>query len=247
LRQLKRASSGRTFTVYVNAPVSGSRTADLIVAPQHDGLRGGNVMAPLTPPNRLSPAALAQARATPDPRIAILPEPRIALLIGGNSRHYRFGAAEAAELSRLAHSLAAQRKSFMATVSRRTPPEVTTELRGALDGASAFLWDGEGANPYVSMLACAQAIVVTADSVNMIGEAVATGAPVHIFEPRGGRRKISAYIDALETYGAVRRWKGQLERWTYEPLNSTPAVAREVARAYAAFRRTNDFLIQRSP
>ncbi len=45
-----------------------------------------------------------------------------------------------------------------------------------------ILWDGAGKNPYLAMLAAADAIVVTADSVNMVGEACATGKPVLVFD-----------------------------------------------------------------
>ena len=54
-----------------------------------------------------------------------------------------------------------------------------------------FLWDGTGENPYVPMLALADAVVVTADSVNMVGEAAATGAPILVFEPSGGHPKLA--------------------------------------------------------
>lgn len=236
LRHVKRASAGRAFTVYVNAPAMNSRTADVIVAPRHDGLRGDNVIAPPTPANRLTPALLAHTRADPDPRIRALPEPRVALLIGGDSRHYRFSDRDIAELSALARSLAGEGWSVMATVSRRTPPRLVAALREALGAVPAFSWEGEGANPYLSMLACAQSFIVTADSVNMVAEAASTGAPVQVFEPSGGHRKITAFLDGLEAYGAVRRWAGRLEHWRYEPLNSTPAIAAAIAAAYAEFR-----------
>lgn len=238
LRRVKRLSGGRAFTVYINAPATGLKTADVIVAPCHDELRGPNVVAPFTPPNRLTPELLAATRACPDPRVAALPGPRAALLIGGTSRHFRFGADDATRLAALARQLLAQGYGVAATASRRTPPEATRALRAALRGAPAFLWDGSGENPYLSMLALAQGIVVTADSVNMIGEAVATGAPVHVFEPTGGHGKIAAYLDALEARGAVRRWRGALEHWSYEPLNSTRQVADEIARAHRRFRQS---------
>ena len=47
------------------------------------------------------------------------------------------------------------------------------------------MWDGRGENPYLALLALADAIVVTADSYNMVGEAAATGAPILVFEPSG--------------------------------------------------------------
>jgi mitochondrial fission protein ELM1 len=85
------------------------------------------------------------------------------------------------------------------------------------------------------MLAHADAILVTGDSVNMVGEAVATGAPVYVFEPSGGRGgKIARYIDALQRLGAVRRFDGRLERFSYEPIDSSQTIAREIIRRFAA-------------
>ena len=64
------------------------------------------------------------------------------------------------------------------------------------------------------MLAAADLILVSADSVSMIGEAVATGAPVHIFAPSGGSPKIKLFLERLQSEGAVRPWTGTPESWS---------------------------------
>ncbi|WP_281801997.1 mitochondrial fission ELM1 family protein [Methylocystis echinoides] len=229
LRRLKRDSGGRTFTVYLNAPATGLRTADLIVAPRHDRFTGPNVVTPLTPPNRISAERLAQARAAPDPRIAALPCPRAAMLIGDAKGVVH-------DLDHIAASLRAGSYGVMATASRRTPPRIARALARALAAPGGFFWDGEGENPYLAMLANADRILVTGDSVNMIGEAVATGVPVHVIEPLAPRRKLCAYVAALEEAGAARVWRGPFEDWSYAPINSTAMVARRIRDAYAAFR-----------
>jgi mitochondrial fission protein ELM1 len=235
LQRLKRNSSGRTFTIYVNRPANGPGAADLIIAPRHDGISGENVLSPLTPANRITPERLAQAREAPDPRIAALPCPRVALLVGGDSRHGAYGAAQIAELEHIAASLAASGRGVMATASRRTPAALREALRRVLIPPNGFLWDGEGENPYRSMLANADAIIVTGDSVNMVGEAVATCAPVHVVAPPRGTRRIDAYLAALTDAGAIRLWRGALEDWARAPFNATPDIACATARAYLAF------------
>ncbi len=229
LRRLKQASGAQTFTVYVNRPASGLDTADLIVAPRHDRLSGPNVLTPLTPPNRATPARLAAAREAPDPRIADLPRPRVAMLLGDASGIVQ-------DLDYIAAVLLAAGASVMATPSRRTAADVRTKIATALAEPRGWFWDGEGENPYFSMLANADRIIVTGDSVNMVGEAVATGVPVHVIEPYVTRRKLTAYLTALERAGAIRIWRGRFDDWVYEPINSTPAIAQKIARAYAAFR-----------
>jgi mitochondrial fission protein ELM1 len=229
LRRLKRDSGGRTFTIYVNAPATGLDTADLIVAPRHDRLSGANVISTLTPPNRVTPERLAQARAAPDPRIAALPRPRVAFLLGDASGIVQ-------DLDYIAAVLIASGASVMATPSRRTSAETRAAMRAALARPYGWFWEGDGENPYFSMLANADRIIVTGDSVNMVGEAVATGVPVHVIEPYVTRRKVTAYLKALEQAGAIRLWPCRFDDWTYEPINSTPFIAQRIAEAYAAFR-----------
>ena len=117
-----------------------------------------------------------------------------------------------AALAAIAGTLVREGNSLMVTPSRRTPPGARrgncarrSPRRRPID---AFVWDGSGDNPYLHMLAHADAILVTADSVNMVGEAAATGAPVHIYEPTGSNPKIDGFIDKLVAQGAARRWRG---------------------------------------
>lgn len=235
LRAVKRLSAGRTFTVFLKDPRTGLAAADLIWVPEHDRLRGANVITTLTPPHRISAAKLAEARARPDSRLAALPRPRAAVLVGGDSRHHHFTEADRARLAAGLSALARE-ASLMATLSRRTPPALQETL-AALCGRGGFLWDGSGPNPYLGLLALADAIVVTADSYNMVGEAAATGAPVLVFEPSGGHPKLQAFIAGLSRRGVVKPFEGRLEAFAYDPLDSTPVIAEAVAAGLARHRR----------
>ncbi|HWG06740.1 MAG TPA: mitochondrial fission ELM1 family protein [Beijerinckiaceae bacterium] len=238
LRTLKRASP-RTFTVFLQDPRTGRRTADVIWVPEHDRLRGDNVVTTLTSPHPLRPDMLMHARNEPDPRIARLASPRVAMILGGPSAGHKFDAQDVTALVAIAAECARGGKGLMITPSRRTPSELVAELAKALAAAGpdrAFVWHGTGANPYIAMLANAEAIIVTGDSANMIGEAVATGAPVHVYEPSGDSPKMKKFIDGLVAQGAVRRWRGTLENWTYEPIDATATIAREIAMRYVRFK-----------
>jgi mitochondrial fission protein ELM1 len=236
VRTVKRASGGRTFTVILKDPRRGSGAADLIWVPEHDRLRGENVLATLTGPHRISAGRLAAARASPDPRLAGFAVPRVAVLAGGDSRHHRFTADDAERLASGLEQIAASGASLMVTASRRTPAPLAARLREIARQGRGFFWDGTGENPYLAMLALADYIVVTADSANMIGEAAATGRPVLVFEPSGGHIKLSEFMAALTNRGIVRPFSGVLEGSTYEPLDTTPAIAGAIAAALARHR-----------
>ena len=240
LRRVKRASEGKTFTIFVKDPYTGPATADVIWIPEHDTLRAENVVVTLTPAHRLRPAVFAAARAAPDARLKDLPRPRVAMVLGGKGVNHSFEPVDIARLAEMARTIAATGGSLMVTPSRRTPPAAMAAIGAVLADAvaqrRAFLWDGSGDNPYAQILAHAEAILVTGDSANMVGEATATGAPVHVYEPSGGHAKVTRYLDRLTEEGAVRRWAGRLEHWTYRPLDSAPVIAAAVAPRYAAFR-----------
>lgn len=236
VRAVKRGSGGRTFTVFLKDPRTGPGSADLIWAPSYDRLRGPNVVTSLTSPHRFSPERLAAERLRPDPRVAGLNTPRAAVLVGGGSRHHRFAAGDIARFTAQLRSLAGEGASLMITTSRRTPPPLAAVLRGLAAESGGLFWDGAGPNPYGSMLALAEAIVVTADSVNMLSEALATGAPVLVFEPDGGGGRLGRFLDELKLMGVIKSFGGKLERYTYEKLDSTPVIAQAVARGFAAHR-----------
>ncbi len=237
LRAVKAASGGQTFTVYLKDPRIGTKAADFIWVPEHDRLRGPNVLSTLVSPHRFTEAVLAPVRAHPPAALAALAAPRVAVLVGGKSRDYDFTPADAERFLADLDALSVH-ASLMVTASRRTPERLKEAVLGLARGKGGFAWDGRGDNPYPAMLALADAFVVTADSANMISEAVATGRPVLVFEPslRFGRsaRRIRHFIAALEAKGAVRKFQGRLESYAYDPLVSAPSIAAAIRAAMAA-------------
>lgn len=234
LRALK-ARSPSVFTVILKDPRTGSGSADFLWVPEHDRLRGPNVMTTLTAPHRLTPEALEAARTAARVPLLAMPAPRVAVLLGGETRGVRFPPADLDALTRGLAKLTAAGASLMVTPSRRTPPRLLRSVRTALAAGRGWIWDGEGPNPYVEMLALAEAIVVTADSTNMVGEAAATGKPVMVFVPTGLQPKIRQFLDGLRRNGAVSNFEGSLETGTPEPLNATPLIAREILARFRAF------------
>ena len=237
LRHVKRASGGRTYTVFLKDPRTGPKTADFIWSPDYDRLRGPNVLNTLTPPHRISARKLEAARAQPDPRLAHLPHPRIAVLAGGDSRHHRFLDEDTARFIRHLTAVAETGAGLMVTASRRTPPALRAALMAVTAKHGGFFWDGTGVNPYGDLLALADFVVATADSFNMIGEAAVTGRPILVFEPSGGHPKLDVYMRDLKAHGVVHPFEGRLEGQPYEPLNSTPKVAEAIAEGLNRHRR----------
>jgi mitochondrial fission protein ELM1 len=226
LRALKAASPS-TLTVYYRDPRTRRSGADLIVAQAHDGLSGDGVMSVVTGPHRLSPSRLSAARAAAPVTLRVVRSPRIAVLVGGDSRHFHWTATDRARLLDGLATLMAGGAGLMITASRRTPRDLAGAL-AAMAGPDAFYWDGTGDNPFTSMLALADSVVVTADSTNMIGEAAATGRPIRLFRPSGGHPKIDRFVAALSAVATIRPFPGPADLPGYAPVDSTPAIAEAV-------------------
>ncbi|PBJ83935.1 nucleoside-diphosphate sugar epimerase [Lysobacteraceae bacterium NML93-0399] len=217
-------------TVQILDPRIDPRRWDLVVVPEHDSLRGENVLVARGSLHPVDDAWLADARAA-FPALGALPGPRIAVLLGGDSRHGRFDvAAFDALASRLDALVAREGGSLLLTASRRTPPAVCAALRRRYAGRAACVWVDaqDGPNPYAGMLGWADRIVCSWDSVNMLSEACATRAPVFVFAPGqldGGPQR---FVEGLIADGRVRRFDDTLSAFEVTPLRETARIAAAV-------------------
>lgn len=230
LAAIRKASGGRTVTIYIQDPAMSPTYFDAVIAPEHDRCRGNNVWTTVGALHRVTPGRLQAAAQQFRPQLAHLPRPLVAVLLGGSNGRYRFTPAIA---HRLAHQLrAACRESDVSlaiTPSRRTDPEAMTILKEKLADVPAVIWDGHTENPYFGFLGLADTILVTGDSVSMVSEACSTGKPVYIIELEGkGGRKFNAFHKNLHDRGCTRVFDGTLEHWHYEPLDDTRRVADEI-------------------
>lgn len=228
---IRRAAHGKTFVVHLQDPRIALDSFDLVVPPWHDRVSGPNVIETIGALHHVTPAKIAADLKLLAPRIAHLPRPHVVVLIGGSNGSYRLSAVEA---SAIANRLAALVKrtgcSLLVTFSRRTGRKAEAAFRAALGPAPAFIWDGEGANPYFGFLGTADFILATIDSVAMVSEALSTGKPVYSLALPGHNDRISAFHDRLEKEGLIRPFTDRLEIWTYQPLNDTGMVAVEIRR-----------------
>ena len=233
---VKRLSGGRTFTVQLQDPRVDPKRFDLVVPPEHDGLSGANVVPIVGSPNRITKSLLNDAAAKWASQFEHMPHPRVAVLVGGASKSHRFDQSDARRLAASLTELAEQGCGVMVTTSRRTGKRQAQTIADALSHTNAFVWNGQGENPFFAMLALADAILVTSDSTNMAVEAAATGKPVYIVDIPGGDPKFDRLHASLKARGIARAFAGKIEAWTYEPLNETARVADHI-RAKLALRR----------
>lgn len=209
---------------------------DVVIAPEHDHLQGDNVVAMLGSLHPVNDRWLDDARERFS-KFTGLPRPRTALLLGGPSAHARFDGQSFAALAKMIDKILARDGGcVLATTSRRTPDDVAAALRERFAYTSTPRWPGlawcgpdDGENLYPGILAWADRIVCTADSVNMLSEACATRVPVHVFAPESVDGRPRHFIDTLLARGRIRALDLDMATTPdVEPLHETARVAAAV-------------------
>jgi uncharacterized protein len=217
--------------VQVQNPRIDIRRFDLVIANRHDELTGPNVVVIRTALHRVTPERLAAEAALWSDRFAAYRRPLVAVLLGGSNGRYRLdrdtGARLAADLAAMARRDAV---GIVVTPSRRTDPAVTRLMRDALRPVGGWVWDFTGDNPYFGMLALADMVIVTQDSVSMISEASATSAAVVVAPLPGRSRRQTLFLRTMMDAGRVRLFDGRFVQWPVSPLNDTPEAADEMRR-----------------
>jgi len=197
-----RARGART--VHAMRPGFGAGDFDLLVIGAHDApAPAANLLVIQGAAHRLTPEALAAAPAG-FPELAALPPPRVALLLGGPVRAENMAPEAAAGIAAQAACLGA---SVMATTSRRTGIAAAEAVAHALSDVPHHLhrWGTAGQNPYRAMLALANILVVTGDSISMLSEALMTTASLLIADPGGLGPRHRAMADRLVAAGLAAR------------------------------------------
>jgi hypothetical protein len=184
-RWIRKQSGNRTRLVHIGRPWAPLGWFDLVVTtPQYGLPLRPNVLHNTLPIIRADAARLAQARARWAARLADLPRPLVALLVGGDSPPYVLDPPTAERLGREARETARDLGgTLVVTCGPRVRPPAADALTAAVAGAGhVHRWRADDPdNPYLAYLALADRFIVTGDSVSMLAEACATGQPVSIF------------------------------------------------------------------
>ncbi len=225
---VKRRSRGRTKAVQIMDPGARRGGFDLICAPKHDQISGGNVVPLTAAPHGVTPSALDNAREKWREIFRGLPQPLIALIVGGSTRNRRFTIEMARDLGVMVNAAAhAAGGAVLVTTSRRSAEAATAALMDEITAPSyRYLWGDGGENPYLGFLGVADFIVVTGESVSMCSEACASGKPVHIYAPADLISDKHARLHhELFEMGAAKLFDGVLSRDRPAPFNAADEAA----------------------
>ena len=242
------------FAVCIQRPRFDEKKFNAIVAPHHDYSQAeinaiarrpdSPVLLTVGAVGMVSKAVLAAKKNAALQKFAHIPPPRTGLLIGGGNRAFALTPQHCRDLA-AAVLHAAPHGGIMATASRRTGADNQKALAAAFRRDSCFFYDGDGDNPYLDILAAADRLLVTGDSVNMLSEACAAGKPTQIVElpqkPHGARaaKKFHRFADTLIAGNLARPWNGVFADWPPPGLHETARAAEFVWNRYNADHADN--------
>ena len=182
---VREQSRGRTKIVLIGKPSGPIEWFDLVIASAESSFPPLPNVTPISLPlMSIDTKAIARAGEEWRPRLADLPRPLIALLVGGATGPFTYDRTVVDRLVKAAEDVIARTGGTVyVTTSRRTPESAVAGLRERLPpGAELFSWEpGATGNPYQALLALADGFIVTGDSISMMVEVVLARKPLAIF------------------------------------------------------------------
>ena len=231
-RRMKKWSGGRTLVVQTQNPRTGLAPYDLVIPPEHDGIKGPNVFPILGPPTYFPQDDVEDAHLKFGDLTAKAGT-KILVSIGGDSNTHRMTDDKVEEIDATLRKLARDGLRLWITVSRRTPELARARLRAMAGEVGARFWESEavdGPNPYLAFLSLCDAALVTEDSANMLVDPAYFGKPTHLIRLEGSSPRFDRLHDGFIKRGAVKWFDGKISLWTYEPVREVERAADEVVR-----------------
>lgn len=188
-------------------PGDNPKKYDLLICPEHDGLKGVNIITTKGSLHNVSIQSLAKINCIK------FDESKIISVFIGNPANDFFKQLDL--LSSRINQYFPQHQ-IMICGSRRTPKKFHTIIKNTFSHAKMnWLEDKDGKNPYMDLLACSSVIVVTADSINMVSEACATDKPVIVIAENHISPKHKLFISSI---------KDRLSKFKDVKCNNIPLV-----------------------
>jgi mitochondrial fission protein ELM1 len=187
-------------------------------------------------PNLVSESLMQKAREVWSPILSAGNRKTLAIIVGGytgvagvGSGIREFTLKHGQELIQAVMQIQEQTNcNLLLTTSRRTPANVGDLLRTQLAPRclrSYFATDSSP-NPLMGYMACADAFVVTAESMSMISEAADTGKPVHTYMPEGIlSSEHEIFYNAMRENGHITPLPSQIHFGVGRPIHAAASIA----------------------
>ena len=223
---LKKRLGNQIFNIHIQDPKVSFQHFDLIVSPEHDRLKGENIINTTGAIHYLTKKEINNN----SKYLGIEKDKRkelVAFIIGGPNKYYNYSEKQIHELFNKVKTLFTPDKFKIIVIPSYRTPENILKIAFNTFSINHHVVKNIDKKAYLSALAISNYIVVTCDSTSMISEAAMTGKPVYIammksFKPTGRFKK---FYSQLKDLGITRELEDRVESWSYNSLNEVNRIA----------------------
>ena len=226
---LKKKFKNKIINIHIQEPKVSLKNFDFIVAPEHDGLTGSNVLNSKGAIHYLTINELNENENYLKEKIDIQKK-IVTLIIGGPNKYYDYDLKIINEIfKKIENNFLNNNYQLVIIPSMRTPQHI-------IDKAKEFFTDGQIIIPdvdkkaYLSALKISQHIIVTCDSTSMISEAAITGKPIYVAKMPAIKndKRFKNFFNLFESLNIIKPLNNSVENWTYTQLNETKRIAEQL-------------------
>ena len=222
---LKKRLGKEIFTVHIQNPKVSYKHFDLIVSPEHDNIKGDNVITTTGAIHYLTRKEIKEN--SNYLRLEEKKKKLVAFIIGGPNKYYAYTEQVIHQTFNKVKTLFTPDKYKIIVIpSYRTPKEVIKKAYDTFNFNHHVVKEVDK-KAYLSALAISDHIVVTCDSTSMISEAAVTGKPVYIAMMKSIKNnyRFKKFYYKLQELGITRELKDNIDTWSYENLNEAGRIA----------------------
>ena len=176
----KSISKKKVFNIHIQDPKVNYNHFDFIVAPEHDSIKGKNVINTKGAIHYLTNEEIIKNKDYLNSFIKKDQRKICSLILGGPTKYYEYSLKNMENIFCILNDLL-KKKDFQLVVipSMRTPKNLIDYAKEYF-GKNHTIVDNVDKKAYLSALSISQNIVVTCDSSSMISEASLTGKPIYV-------------------------------------------------------------------
>ena len=222
---LKKRLGKEIFTIHVQDPKVSLKHFDLVISPEHDNVKGDNVLTTKGAIHYLTKKEIKDNLNY----LNVNKEKKklVAFIIGGPNKYYNYNDLAIQQLfTKIKTLFTPDKYKIIIVPSYRTPEKI---IKNAYDtfNFNHLVIKSVDKKAYLSALSLADISVVTCDSTSMISEAAITGKPVYIAMMKSNKNNVrfKKFYSLLTNLGITRELKDNVEEWSYESLNEVNRIA----------------------
>jgi len=228
---LKKKFKSKIINIHIQEPKVSLDNFDFIVAPEHDGLKGSNVLTSKGAVHYLTNSELDENENYLKSRIST-EKKIVTLILGGPTRYYDYNNQVIDSLfSKIKHNFLKNNYQLIVVPSMRTPQNLIEKAKNYFD-TDQIVIPNVDKKAYLSSLKISDHIVVTCDSTSMISEAAITGKPIYVAQMPAikNNKRFKSFFNLFESLNIIKELNNSVESWTYTKLNETKKIADQISK-----------------